>query len=98
MVLKGRNGNELELAFVRESLPELQDAHGDEAWFTVVVRAATADETWEETAPCVNLYEFRNLAEWLEALGGEREGEEEAELELLEPELKFAVVQRTPNG
>ncbi|HVZ94565.1 MAG TPA: hypothetical protein VG797_08645 [Phycisphaerales bacterium] len=69
VLLKGRNGNELELGFVRDSYAEVQDGTGDSAWTTVTVRAATNDDSWEESSPCMNIYEFNNLAEWLEAVG-----------------------------
>jgi hypothetical protein len=93
MLLKGRNGNELELSFVREALPESQDGFGDDAWCTVIVRAATGEEEWEESSPCLNMYEFANLADWLEALGAAEDAAgapEVSEVELLEPELKFS--------
>src|SRR5258708_1561134 len=93
-MLKGKNGNELELAFLKESYADVQDGSGDSGWLTVIFRAATADETWEESSPCLNIFEFQTLAEWLEAVGqgAEREGEPETgEVELLEPELKFSV-------
>lgn len=100
IILKGKNGNELELAFVRESYPEIQDGLGDSAWCTVVWRAATAEESWEESAPCVNLFEFRNLSEWLRAVGRAEgaDAPETGEVELLEPELKFSVAQQSPDG
>ncbi|HZW07419.1 MAG TPA: hypothetical protein VFF65_09860 [Phycisphaerales bacterium] len=90
MLIRGENGNELELGFSRESLPEVQDGTGDDGWATVNVRVATADDEWEENAPCLNLFEFVNLAEWLESIAGMRG--DEAEIELLQPELKFSVV------
>jgi hypothetical protein len=90
MLLKGDNGNEFELAFSRDSLPEVQDGTGDGGFATVNFRVATEEEEWEENAPCLNMFEFTNLAEWLESVGGARG--DEAELELLQPELKFAVV------
>lgn len=95
VLLKGRNGNELELAFVRETLPDVQDGMGDSDWFTLVRRTAKGDETWEESSPCLSAYQFQTLAEWLEAAGG-AEGAEGSvsELELLEPELKFTLVQQ----
>jgi hypothetical protein len=92
MLLKGHNGNEFELAFSRDSLPDPQDGFGDGRWTTAMFRAATAEESWEETAPAINLYEFTNLAEWLEAVG--RGSPEVSEIELLEPELKFTVSQQ----
>ncbi|MDX2149080.1 MAG: hypothetical protein SFZ23_16335 [Planctomycetota bacterium] len=96
MLLKGKNGNEIELSFVRDALPESQDGYGDDAWCTVIVRAATQDDEWEESSPCINFFEFTNLAEWLEALGNAQDATgspEENEIELLEPELKFSVSQ-----
>lgn len=99
VLLKGRNGNEFEIAFVREALPEMQDGHGDSSWFTVVVRAATADETWEESSPCLGSYEFRNLADWLESVGRGGGGENTTgEIELLEPELKFSLASEDEKG
>lgn len=70
MLLKAANGNEFELSFTRDALPDPQDGFGDATWATVVWRAATADADWEETSPCMNLYEFGNLADWLEAAAG----------------------------
>src|SRR4029079_7163368 len=57
---------------------------------TCTFRVATSDDSWEETAPCLNIFEFQNLAEWLTAVADG--GGDEAEMELLEPELRFAVV------
>jgi hypothetical protein len=90
VVLKGRNGNEFELAFVRDSLPEVQDGQGDSSWFTVVVRGAAGDDSWEETSPCLSSFEFRSLVDWLEAIGRGAEGEM-SEIDLLEPELNFSI-------
>ncbi|MFT3686243.1 MAG: hypothetical protein QM783_15205 [Phycisphaerales bacterium] len=90
MLLKGDNSNEFELAFSRDSLPDVQDGTGDAGFATVNFRVATEEEEWEENAPCLNMFEFTNLAEWLESVGGS--GGDEAELELLQLELRFAVV------
>src|SRR6185295_7454148 len=97
VMLKGRNGNEVEIAFSRDSLPDPQDGFGDSECFTAVVRGATADDSWEESSPCLGSTEFRNLADWLEAVGSGSEGES-SEVELLEPELKFSVMQENPSG
>ncbi|CAG0977751.1 hypothetical protein PHYC_01596 [Phycisphaerales bacterium] len=96
MVLKGANGNEFELGFTRDSLPDIQDGFGDSAWATVNFRAASGDESWEEASPCMNLFQFISLAEWLEAIAdGERAQPEIGELELLEPELKFSLADQS---
>jgi hypothetical protein len=100
MLLKGKNGNEFELGVIRETYPEVQDTGGSR-WATVTFRAATADQEWEETSPVVNLFELKNLAEWLETIAqadasegepGKHAGEgETGTLDLLQPELTFAV-------
>lgn len=96
MLLKGTNGNEFELGFTRDSLPEIQDGFGDSAWATINFRAARGDDTWEEASPCMNFFEFTNLAEWLEAIGaGERAEPEIGEIELLEPELRFSIADQS---
>jgi hypothetical protein len=91
MLLKGDNGPEFELGLIQERLPATQDGFGDSAWVTVTFRVATNDLSWEETAPVVNLFELKNLLEWLTALA--RGTPETAEVELLEPELKFSITQ-----
>ncbi|MGH7244249.1 MAG: WapI family immunity protein [Phycisphaerales bacterium] len=92
MLLKGQNGNEFELSFVRDSLVEPQDGFGDSRWATVLVRGANQDDTWEESSPCMNFYEFQNLADWLAAVGAGEDGPGETDsVELLEPDLKFSL-------
>jgi hypothetical protein len=92
VLLKGQNGNEVELGFIRDSYAEVQDGTGDSGWTTLSLRAATQDEAWEETSPCLNMFEFSTLAEWLEAVAT---GEPEfSEVELLGPELKFSLSQQ----
>jgi hypothetical protein len=97
VLLKGRDGSELELAFVREALPDVQDGQGDSAWFTVVVRAETAEDSWEDTSPCLSSYEFHNLADWLEVAARGREGEV-GEVDMLEPGLNFAITRQDQAG
>jgi hypothetical protein len=100
MMLKGHNGTEFELGVSREAFAEMQDTGGSR-FATINFRAATADDSWEETAPCLNLFELKNLAEWLETVGqpdasegdpGRHGGEGDTPvLELLQPELVFAI-------
>jgi hypothetical protein len=99
MILHGSNGNEFELAFIRDSFAGVQDGSGDAAWVTVTWSVATADDSWEESSPCLNVFEFRNLAEWLDALSAIGGGVPElGEVELLQPELKFSVSNLTKAG
>jgi len=94
-ILKGDNAAEFELSFTRENLPDVQDGFGDSAWATATFRVATDDDSWEESVPCMNLFEFTNLADWLEAVGASADGAPEiSECELLEPELRFTLVQQ----
>jgi hypothetical protein len=96
MLLRGEDGNEFELGLIEDRLAEIQDGYGDASMLTLSFRVATPDESWEETAPCLNTYEVRNLAEWLDAVGqGSAQPGELAELDLLEPELNFAVIKDT---
>jgi hypothetical protein len=96
MLLKGDDGTEFELAFIQDDFQDMQDGSGNANWTTLSFRVGTPDESWEESAPCMNLFEIKNLAEWLEAVGS---GEPEvSEVELLEPELKFSIVRNEPDA
>jgi hypothetical protein len=90
MLLKGEDEKEFELALIPERLVDTQDGFGDSGALTATFRVATADDSWEETAPCLNTFEFHTLADWLMAVA-DGTGDV-AEVELLEPELRFAVV------
>lgn len=92
MLLKSDDGNEFELSLIKDAIPDPQDGFGDTASAVVSFRVATADEEWEETAPCLNLFELDNLAEWLTSVGGE--SHDEAEVDLLGPELNFQVIKQ----
>lgn len=99
MVFRGENGNEFELSLLRESFPDVQDGTGDATWATVLFRAATAEDSWEESSPCLNLFEFHGLADWLDSLAEDESGDLEAsEIELLSPELRFSVSGLTPRN
>ncbi len=67
-MLIGVDETACELGVSREVFAEMQDTGGAE-WATINFRAATNDDLWEETAPCLNLFELKNLAEWLETVG-----------------------------
>lgn len=92
MLLNGDNGAEFELALIHDRFPELQDGAGDSNFLTLSFRVGTQDESWEETAPCMNVFELHTLREWLEAVGGGHG--DVSEVEILEPELRFSVVRQ----
>jgi hypothetical protein len=89
MLLRGENDHEFELALVQDQYPEMQDGFRDSGFVTVSFRVATPEESWEETAPVMNLYELKNLIEWLRAVS--QGTPEVSEVELLEPGLSFSV-------
>jgi hypothetical protein len=91
MLLRGENDHEFELGLVHDQFPEQQDGFSDSAFVTVGFRVATPEQSWEETAPVMNLFELKNLLEWLQAIARGQSGEI-AEVELLEPNLRFAIV------
>lgn len=93
MLLNGDNGAEFELALIQDRFPELQDGAADSSYATIAFRVGTQDESWEETAPCMNIYEVQTLQEWLETVGQGRG--EVSEVELLEPELRFSIVRES---
>jgi len=93
MLLSGDNGCEFELALIEDRFPQIQDDFDDSNYVTLNFRVGTPVESWEETAPCLNLFEVQNLAEWLAAAG---RGEPDLNtIELLEPELWFSIVRQT---
>jgi hypothetical protein len=96
MLLKGDNENEFELALVQDRFAEQQDGFGDSRFVTVSFRVATSQETWEETAPVMNLFQLENLVEWLRAVA--HGSPEVSEVELLEPGLRFMVLRNSANG
>jgi hypothetical protein len=90
MLLNGENGSEFELALIRDRFPELQDGGEDSGFLTISFRVGTEHESWEETAPCMNIFELQTLQHWLEAVG-EGQGDV-SEVEIIEPSLRFSVV------
>jgi hypothetical protein len=86
-------GTEFELSLSEDRLADPQDGHHDGGVLTIGIRVATQRAEWEETAPCLSAFELHHLADWLDAVGqGPSGGPENTELDLLEPELRFAVL------
>lgn len=77
---------EFELALIDSRLEDQQDSGGDR-FATISFRVGTADDSWEETAPSLNLYQLSSLADWLEAVSEARP--ELERVELLESNLSF---------
>ena len=93
MVLTGDDGVEFELALIHDRLGNLDDDDNEDAGYPILsFRVGTEDDSWEETAPSINLFELHTLAEWLEAVAADRPDVER--VELLEINLSFDVEDR----
>jgi len=88
MILKSTDGTEFELDLIHDRLENIQDGEND-TYPIISFSVSTQNESLEETAPCINLYELRTLAEWLEAVGAHTP--ELDAVELLEPNLSFSL-------
>lgn len=84
---------EFELALIEHRLEDLQESGGADRYATISFRVGTRDESWEETAPSINMFQLRSLADWLEALA--EGGPEFDRVELLEINLSFDVESHT---
>lgn len=93
MLLKSEDGKEFELSLIDEPLADPQDGFGDVDAMVIAFRVATGDEDWEETAPSINTFELDTLADWLDSVASG--SHDEAEVDLLGPELNFQVVKDT---
>jgi len=72
---------------------EHPDAAGepyDANWLTIQVHASGPDGVWTGTDPCLLTYEAVRLADWLEAVGAEKESARA--ISFLEPVLLFRLV------
>lgn len=90
MLLKSEDGKEFELSLIDEPIPDPQDGFGDTAAMVIAFRVATGEEEWEETSPSINSFQLDGLVDWLESVASG--SHDEAEIDLLEPELNFQVV------
>lgn len=89
MILKGQDGTEFELSLISERFENVQDGGHDADYPVISFSVSTRSDSWEETAPCINLYELGTLADWLDAVGGHTP--ELDAVELLEPNLSFSL-------
>lgn len=93
MLLKSEDGKEFELSLIDEPIADPQDGFGDVGAVVIAFRVATAEDEWEETSPSINTYELDGLASWLDSIASGLH--DEAEIDLLGPELNFQVVKDT---
>ncbi|MFN2502918.1 MAG: hypothetical protein ABR540_01565 [Acidimicrobiales bacterium] len=69
MLLRGRQGTELELGVVGYEYPDERFDPWDSNWLLVSVRVLSPEGSWEVVDPCLTTWEGERLARLLTALG-----------------------------
>ena len=65
MLLRCREGNELELGIVGYQFPDEQRDPWDSNWLLVAVRVLAPEGSWEVVDPCLTTWEAKRLVSWL---------------------------------
>jgi hypothetical protein len=65
MLLRGREGNELELAVVGYQFPDEERDPWDSNWLLVSVRVLAPEGSWDVVDPCLTTWEAKHLVSWL---------------------------------
>ena len=65
MLLRGREGNELELGIVGYQFPDEHRDPWDSNWLLVSVRALAPKGSWDVVDPCLTTWEAKRLVSWL---------------------------------
>lgn len=65
MLLRGREGNELELSVVGYQFPGEDRDPWDSNWLLVSVRVLAPRGSWEVIDPCLTTWEAKHLVSWL---------------------------------
>lgn len=65
MLLRGQEGNELELGVVGYQFPDEERDPWDSNWLLVSVRVLAPQGSWEVVDPCLTTWEAKRLVAWL---------------------------------
>lgn len=65
MLLRGAEGNELELAIAGYQFPDEERDPWDSNWLLVSVRVLSPESTWAVEDPCLTTWEAKRLVSWL---------------------------------
>lgn len=65
MLLRGHEGNELELGVVGYQFPDEERDPWDSNWLLVAVRVIAPEGSWEVVDPCLTTWEAKRLVSWL---------------------------------
>lgn len=65
MLLRGAEGNELELGIAGYQFPDVDRDPWDSNWLLVSVRVLSRDGSWSVVDPCLTTWEAKRLVSWL---------------------------------
>ena len=65
MLLRGAEGNELELGIAGYQFPDDERDPWDSNWLLVSVRVLSRDGSWSVVDPCLTTWEAKRLVSWL---------------------------------
>jgi hypothetical protein len=65
MMLRGQEGNELELGLVGYQFPDEERDPWDSNWLLVAVRVLAPEGSWEVVDPCLTTWEAKRLVSYL---------------------------------
>ena len=94
MLLRGREGTELELGIAGYQFPEERFDPWDSNWLLVAVRVRAAEGSWEVVDPCLTTWEGAELARWLGAIARRPDLLAARPLTLTEPNLTVTAAAR----
>ena len=65
MLLRGKEGNELEVSLVGYQFPDEERDPWDSNWLLVSLRVVSPQGSWEVVDPCLTTWEAKHLVAWL---------------------------------
>jgi hypothetical protein len=65
MLLRGREGNELEVGIVGYQFPDEDTDPWDSNWLLVSLRVLAPEGSWDVVDPCLTTWEAKRLVSWL---------------------------------
>jgi hypothetical protein len=65
MLLRGKEGNELEVSLVGYQFPDEERDPWDSNWLLVSVRVLAREGSWSVVDPCLTTWEAKRLVAWL---------------------------------
>jgi hypothetical protein len=91
MLIAGKTGDRLEVEILGYEFPPTMDDQYDSNWLIIRISAKTATGSWTATDPSLLTSEVVWLADWFDGIA--RGEEKDRELEFLEPNLSFELLE-----